>query len=261
MKCSLAHDRHTRRQEPLTLAEAGPSRSVSRHEPHPVHRLHRLFGNRAVARLLRRDAVLDGMPSIQRFGEGEHKSIGDIASRGQTIFRAPDMPVTYGEIVALGDFFGDWQSLYQLAKKPGISAGTRGEVWYAVLVQIRADLEGRGEKQAESQGLGKVFDKTAMAAVTARFQALAVTNISHFPNPKRGDAGRSQADKSADFKTMGAGASYRSNHVAALTMAAAIGQRHRKTLSPHPGNNQGRDTLNDALMLEAFGGHFLTDAF
>jgi hypothetical protein len=202
------------------------------------------------------------MPSIQRFGEGEHKGIGDVASRGQTIFLAPDMPVTYGEVVALaGDYFGDWQTLYQLAKKPGITEGTRGEVWYAVLVKIRADFEGQDEKQAESQGLGKVFDKTAVAAVNARFMALAVNNIAHFPNPKRGDAGRSQAERSADFKTMGAGASYRSNHVAALTMAAAIGQKRRKALSPHPGNNQGRDALNDALMLEAFGGHFLTDSF
>jgi hypothetical protein len=213
--------------------------------------------------LRRREAGFNQVPAalIQRFGEGEHKGIGDVASGGQTIFLAPDMPVTYGEVVALGDYFGDWQTLHSLAKRPGIKQGTRGEVWFAVLAKIRADATGQDEDRVEADGLGKVFDQTAVAAVKARFMALAVNNIAHFPNPKRGDAGRSQADKSADFKAMGAGASYRENHVTALTVAAAIGQTRRKKLVPHPGNNQGRDALNDALMLEAFGGHFLTDSF
>lgn len=53
---------------------------------------------------------------------------------------------------------------------------------------------------------------------------------------------------------IGAGATYRTNHLTALTIAAAIGQQSR---SPHGSAKR----LNDALFVEAFGDHFLTDAF
>ena len=203
--------------------------------------------------------------SIQRFAEGEHKVVGDTVTGQRTIFLAPDMPVTYGDVVALGgDLFGDWPTLIQLANKKGITEGTRGEVWYAILVKVRANAEGRPEKDVEAQWLGKVFDKKAKAAVEKRYNALALENIAHFPNPKKGDAARSQAVKGAGPSAIGAGATYRSNHATALTVAAAIGQaRHR---SPAPsaqdfGTGQGTDDLNDALIVEAFGDHFLTDAF
>jgi hypothetical protein len=232
---------------------------------HPVLRLQQNLGNQAVLRWLR-NGTGRAVGSIQRFDEGEHKAIGDVASGGQTIFLAPGMPVTYGEVVSLaGDYFGDWQTLYRLAGKPGITEGTRGEVWYAVLVKIRTNAEGTDEKQAEAGGLGKFFDEKAKAAVKARFLSLAAHNIAHFPNPKKGDAGRTQEEKSTDFKTMGAGASYRANHATALTLAAAVGQAHAhktmKAQSHAPGTVHGPDTLNDALMLEAFGDHFLTDSF
>lgn len=194
--------------------------------------------------------------SVQRFAEGEHKAIGDVATGSQTIFLAPDMPVTYGEIVALGgDYFGDWETLYRIAIRPGITEGTRGEVWYAILVKIRPSLEGSDAKKAENDGLGKFFDRKAKEAVEARHVALSASNIAHFPNPRKGDAARSQAEKdNLGSQAIGAGASYRANHVTALTMAAAIGQQSH---SPHGSAKR----LNDALFIEAFGDHFLTDAF
>jgi hypothetical protein len=253
---------------------APPNHSAPR-----VHHLQRVLGNQRILRLLRTnseahtEAAVRISPgpgghapvSVQRFDEGEHKAIGDAAAGGRTIFLAPGMPVTYGEVVSLaGDYFGDWPTLRNLAKHEGITEGTRGEVWYAVLVKVRTNAEGTDEKKAEADGLGKFFDRKAKDAVNARFMSLAVNNIAHFPNPKKGDAARPQAVKDAGAQAIGGGASYRSNHANALLVAAAIGADRPKPPTPHAhqfGAGQGTDHLNDALMLEAFADHFLTDAF
>jgi hypothetical protein len=203
--------------------------------------------------------------SVQRFEEGEHKGIGDAATGQQTIFLAPDLPVSYGDIVALaGDYFGDWATLRRLANTPGITEGTRGEVWYAILVRIRANSEGADPAAVEAQGMGKFFDEKAKAAVLARYNTLAAHNIAHFPNPQRGDAARPQMAKDAGPGPIGAGASYRQNHATALLIAAAIGQSKAGARRPHAhhfGAGEGSDQLNDALLIEAFADHFLTDAF
>jgi hypothetical protein len=202
---------------------------------------------------------------VQRFEEGEHKGIGDAATGQRTIFLAPDLPVSYGDIVALaGDYFGDWATLRRLANTQGITEGTRGEVWYAVLVRIRANSEGAKPAAVEKQGMGKFFDEKAKAAVLARYNTLAAHNIAHFPNPQRGDAARSQMVKDAGPGAHGAGASYRQNHATALLIAAAIGQSKAGARRPHArqfGAGEGNDQLNDALLIEAFADHFLTDAF
>ena len=203
--------------------------------------------------------------SVQRFEEGEHKGIGDAATGQRTIYLAPDLPVSYGDIVALaGDYFGDWATLRHLANTPGITEGTRGEVRYAVLVRVRADSEGTDPAVVEAQGLGKLFDLKAKAAVIARFNALAAHNVAHFPNPQRGDTARPPAAKDAGPGAIGAGASYRQNHAQALLIAAAIGQSKAKSFPPHAhhfGAGEGTEGLNDALFIEAFADHFLTDAF
>lgn len=266
---------------PGTAGTASTRTAVAapRRHAHPLHRLQQTRGNLAAQRLLHAPAPAPGLtsrepsrrrargargarpsasavvPAVQRFAEGEHKAVGDVATGQRTIFLAPDMPVTYGDIVALGgDLFGEWSDIIRLARTPGITRGTRGEVWYAILVKVRANLEGRSEKEVEAEWLGRAFDQQAKAAVEARYAALAAENIPHFANPREGDTARSQALKSAGPTAIGAGATYRSNHATALMVAAAIGARHRvRPLSP------GR--LNDALLLEAFAGHFLTDAF
>jgi hypothetical protein len=226
-----------RQPSPTTAAPAHPRRDTRRSGIGPLPALGR--------------ASL----SIQRFDEGEHKGIGDAATGQGTIYLAPDMPVTYGDMVALGDYFDDWPTLVQLARIQGITEGTRGEVWYAILVQIRPKAEGRSREardDAEAKGMGTVFDAKAKAAVNKRYLGVTVNNIAHFPNPRKGDAGRSQADKDAGPHAEGGGATYRQNHYWALLIAAGIGQEHHRVRVPK---------LNDALMIEAFADHFLTDAF
>lgn len=201
---------------------------------------------------------------VQRFDEGEHKSIGDVATGQRTVFLAPDMPVTFGDLVSLGgDYFGDWQTIVRLANTPGISKGTRGEVWYALLVKIRANLEGQDATRAEQQGLGRIFDQSAKEAVETRFKLLAVNNIPHFPNPVTGDEKLPQSVKDAGPGATGGGASYRAAHVQALTVAAAIGQAKHSTgpIQPRSSTTGHGDGLDGALIIEAFGDHFLTDSF
>ncbi len=261
-------------------APSGPVRAraaggAPRRDALPVGHLQQTRGNRAVQRLLHEHLPVPAADArrpggvrravrpparatgarVQRFAEGEHKALGDTATGQRTIHLAPDMPVTYGDLVALGgDLFGSWEEIVRLARIPGITRGTRGEVWYAILIKVRANLEGRSEKDAEAEWLGRAFDRHAKAAVEARYAVLAAGNISHFANPREGDAARSQALKDAGPTAIGAGATYRHNHATALMVAAAIGARHRvRGLKP--------ERLNDALILEAFAGHFLTDAF
>ena len=219
------------------------------------------IGNRAVQRLIQ--AKLQSSRNvIQRFDEGEHKSIGDAATNKRPIDLAPGLTVTYGDVVSLGgDYFGEWETISKLSHTEGITEGTRGEIWYALLVKIRVNAEGGDEKAAETKGLGKLFDLKAKAAVEKRFNNLAVKNIAHFPNPRKGDAGRSVEEKDSGPNAIGGGATYRQNHAQALMVAAAIGQTKYKSSGRPKHYGTPKDGLNDALFIEAFADHFLTDAF
>ncbi len=223
-----------------------------------VVQLSRLAGNQATTALLARERThvdrtrlvpawpaptARPLPIVQRFGETEHKGIGGLATGAQSIMLAPGLTVTHGDLVALGgDYFETFQQLYDLAKTPGITEGTRGEVLYALKVSI----QGKDEKAL----MGKDFDAKAKDATKRRAMKLATGNIPHFPNPVAGDRNRSQAEKSARGTAnhpLDAGGTYHAAHTSALRSAATLGQ-------------QGLP-IDGAMAVEAFGEHFLTDSF
>jgi hypothetical protein len=206
-----------------------------------------------------------GNRTIQRFDAGEHKAIGDAATEGRKVSLAPGLVVTYGDLVALGgDYFGDWETVVRLARVEGITEGTQGEIRYALTVKVRPSAEGSSKAAAEKAGMGKLFDEKAKAAVERRYNDLALHNIPHFPNPKKGDSARTQEEKDSGPEAIGAGASYRRSHGDAMTVAAAVGQSKAgsQLKKPKPvGITQTKDGLDGALLMEAVADHFLTDSF
>ena len=191
--------------------------------------------------------------SVQRFGESEHKFIGDRATGGAKITLAPGVVVTHGDLVGLGgDYFDSFQQLMDLVKVPGLGKGTLGEVMYALRVRIR--------DEPEKPLMGKLFDESAKQAVMKRYYDLASDNPEHFTNPRKGDAALSTKEKATrrDRTTwdqalglpgtpIGGGGNYRENHERAVELAAQLGK--------------GRKPIDEAMALEAFGEHYLTDVF
>jgi len=206
--------------------------------------------------------VLERAPGVvQRFGSGEHMKIGNQATQGehgeiQTVQLADDYRITYGEMVAMaGDYFESIAQMREFAANAGAGAGTREEIEYVRVVKIHDN------KDQENS-----FSKAARSAADRRYYELAGGNRSHFLNPEIGDENRTIEDKGSDLITeyrlkwqglfpqiisgtapLNAGAGYRKNHFQALYEAYFAGF-------------QG-DSVDSALAVEAFGAHYLTDAF
>ena len=127
----------------------------------------------------------------------------------------------------------------------------RGEIVYAVNEEVRAKFQPK---------LALPWDDTAKQAVKERYYALAADNTTHFLNIDQGDialsvkARHGKRKRRRDPRTgkeelvpVNAGGSYQQNHEAAVRLAV----------------QSGRDGLpiDAAMATEAFGAHFLTDAF
>jgi hypothetical protein len=218
--------------------------------PEQARELAATIGNQAFASLARTGRVplpqqRASGPQLQRFVESEHKMIGDLGSSkgpalAPTLELAPGFKVTYGDMVAMsGDWFGSVKELTDLAKVEGKGPGTREEVEYVLAIEIH------GEKDRE-----KEFSEAARIAAKARYYALAADNSAHFANPYEGDRYRDIHEAAAakeGGKPLGAAANYHDNHVNALIEAARAGK--------------AGEPKNQALMLESFSNHFLTDSF
>jgi hypothetical protein len=199
--------------------------------------------------------------TIQRFGSSEHMKIGNQATQGEhgeirTVQLADDYRITYGEMVAMaGDYFESIAQMREFAANTGTGPGTREELEYVRVVEIHNKKDQAGS-----------FSKSAINAAKKRYYELAGGNRSHFLNPEVGDENRTIEDKGDDLITeyrlkwqglwpqivtstapLNAGAGYRKNHFQALYEAYFAGY-------------QG-ETIDSALAVEAFGAHYLTDAF
>jgi hypothetical protein len=209
-----------------------------------VLRLQQTAGNRAVGRLLARRGRLLG-----RFAEREHKLIGDTAWRrrgdatGPQFELAPGVKLSYGDAVALGDFFESFDRLKQIAGTPGKSAGTQGELRYVLWVDIWGNPE--ADKMDRWYDAGAKFHREQL---NAYFDS---RNIGHFPNPVEGDLGRPRREldvrKDTGGGPLGGGATYRTWHEAALLKSFAAGR--------------SGGSLDEAYLTDGFACHFLTDAF
>jgi hypothetical protein len=200
--------------------------------------LQRHAGNAATTRRLSL-----GHATLQRFDEPEHKAIGDQAIPGVRFRLSPLVEMTYGDLVAAGDYFRDIDEMASLAGTAGSGKGTIGEVYYTLFVKIRGEDEKRY--------MGEFYDKSAKEAVDARFYRLASGNISHFPNPRSGDVEldpRTKAKRhTGPGEPLGEAATYRDTHVRAIRRAIELAAANKP--------------VGGALAINAFGDHFLTDAF
>jgi hypothetical protein len=198
------------------------------------------IGNRAAAREIAR--LRTAQRQVSRFESLEHKRMGDLGAGGATMELAPGMTVTFGDMTALaGDYFGSLKDLQDLAKTPGSAGapfsqpGTVDEVKYALYVEVQGTMK-------KDQ-----FDEKVVNGAKKRYFNLAAHNESHFSRPDFGDDSASQQALAAKGGANNAG-SYRGNHDRAIDEAVRAG-----TGMCRP--------LDQAMLQEAFGSHFLTDAF
>jgi hypothetical protein len=244
-----------------------PGRARPGHDPRDhVLQLQRAAGNAATTQL-----IGAARRSVARFGEPEHKGIGDAASNrrwrlpGSTLFK--ELELTFGDWVALGDWFeniGDVKKIMRgealdgeedvkLVKpdKSGNRPDTIGQLYYAVLVKIRPKTETDRQK-VEKAYMGTLFTDVDKAAVEERYARLKTRNIKHFPNPLTGDTELGTAEKATrrrDGKPFGAIAQYRADHQDAIFLAMSAGQLDDDRL------------LGEAIAMDGFACHYLTDAF
>jgi len=199
-----------------------------------------------LAHVVQQDAAAAGPAArsawhIQRFTEPGHKLIGDTAFGD--MLSLGDVQLTFGDAVALGDYFRSFQYVRELAAKPGIGRGTRGVLQYVLWVKIH--------RLPKSARLGKLYDQGAIDQAEQISRMLDSSNISHFPNPRTGDTALTPLQKNQrvgpDGKPLGAAATYRQAHEEAMAMAYLNGTLQR-----------GND---DALLADGFACHFLTDSF
>ena len=179
---------------------------------------------------------------VQRFTEPGHKLIGD-AAFGTELLSLGEVKMSYGDAVALGDYFGSFDHIRRLAGKEGKERNTKGVLRYVLWVKIR--------KHKKETKLGDWYDETAVFQAEQISRSLDSKNISHFPNPRSGDTTLDPLQKNQrvgdDKKPLGAAATYRQAHEEAMWMAYINGT--------HQQNN------DDALLADGFACHFLTDSF
>jgi hypothetical protein len=196
---------------------------------------------------------------LARFGEPEHKGIGDQA-RPDLRWRLPgaklfkELELTFGDWVALGDWFEDVNAIKRILRNEperGAQRDTVGQLYYTVIVKIRPANEA-AQAEAEKKYMDVLFTKRDKAEVENRYADLKTRNIKHFPNPLVGDTALSTLEKATrrrNGKPFGALAQYRADHIDAINLAISAGQLGEERLA------------GEALAIDGFACHFLTDAF
>ncbi len=178
-----------------------------------------------------------GKIGVQRFVEPEHKELGDAGSGGET-YKFGAQEFTHGDLVLLsGDHFSP-EDLLRLLNAPSAIPGrlpyTQDELIYALY-----DNLGTSDPRFAPGGKWShlSFSAAVKQSVEARYYALASQNDNHFANPHAGTAGGPGSSHS----------SYRGWHEAAIVKAYQLGA--------------GGHDIQEAMVMEGLGGHFLTDSF
>jgi hypothetical protein len=154
---------------------------------HAVLGLQERIGNAATVRLLSKAAAKPPRRRmLQRFNAVEHRALGDLAL--DVRFRLPagtmfqELQLTFGDWIALGDYFDDIAEIKRLLK-PGAARDTAGQVYYAVLVKIRPKDAAERAKVLEAYKNAELWTQADIDAVERRYVQLASRNIKHFPQP------------------------------------------------------------------------------
>jgi hypothetical protein len=224
-----------------------------------MRRLQSAIGNAAMSRL----AAARSPRVLARFGEPEHKAIGDKAlpdmrwrlRKAGTATDNPftDFQLTFGDWIALGDWFEDVNEIRDMLR-PGKQGEDRiGELYYALFVRIRPKTQAESDAAQRLGGKeGGLWTEEDQKAVDMRYQTLKTRNIKHFANPLVGDTKLSTAEKSTrtkDGKPFGAVAQYHHDHLEAIGIAITAAHTPDESL------------MGEALAHDGFACHFLTDAF
>jgi hypothetical protein len=184
-------------------------------------------------------------PAVQRWTAKEHRDLGNEGSGKRMVELAPGYEIPFGEVNALADHFANMAQMRTFAKKAK-GPESREEIEYARM------WKGFIPKR---NGIWKNED--IKKAQEGRYFTLAGGNVSHFLNSRAGDAKKHPGKRAGDAVSYlsasrttappGGSQGYRMNHVWAICEAVKAGKS---------GKSIGR-----AMALEAFGSHFLTDAF
>lgn len=208
-------------------------------------------------------AALAGQPAtlsrgvgsaMQGFDNWEHKLLGDAAMGMGEMPCAPGaLPLTYGDYVSLsGDYFTTRpdsppeDNLLVLAAipspKPGRTPGTQDEVIAALFVEQGSDFV---DARFLPGGIWNfpISDEVKTRA-NERMNRLAVTNREHFSMPEHGRTTYGVGES--------AGGSYRAMHETALWQAYCAARSEP---------SKRGSSLQSAIIQDACGAHFLTDAF
>lgn len=184
-------------------------------------------------------------PPVQRFSAGEHADLGNQGSAQRMVELTSDYRLPFGDVTALADHFENIAQMRTFAANTSGGPGSRAEIEYA----------------REWQGLipkGKgTWDAKAKAAQEKRYFTLAGKNVSHFLNSREGDDAKDPAVRAGDAKgyldarantpPQGGSQAYRMNHVWAIKEAVE--------------QAKAGGSVDGPMATEAFGAHFLTDAF
>jgi hypothetical protein len=225
---------------------------------HPIAELRRTLGNRKLLQLIQakrltpegkiigvrqRVTAAGGTPAlsqaVQRFGSIEHQSVANQGSGGLKYQKA-GLSLDQGDLTMLrGDYFEekDLLDFWQQRGAFGQLTMSQDEIIYA----IHHATSGKDPRFGQNGPWHNMtFSGHVKKAVEDRYFALANKNYSHFANPGFGIDARG-------MPVGGAGATYREAHERAIAAAFAAGAAGM--------------SLDDALIIEAMGQHFLTDAF
>lgn len=240
--------------------ESAPKPAASHRVPtHPVDSSIRLltaqsvidlqgrFGNRAVSSFLESIDVASTRPTVQRFEAGEHAQFGPSDLTKETIFVAslkhhtftrvmgkpsqigPDeLLITYADVSALGDFYDSFAQFHRAVQMEGTYRELVGLI--DLVRRDTAAFSSFAAKVRSSAVTNKQWeDATGGRPKDERFVALAARNEAHFAPSIRGKA-------ESNLGT------WMASHFRAIDLAV-----------------QGK--VDEALLMNAFGDHFLEDAF
>lgn len=180
-------------------------------------------------------------PPLHQFGSREHQALGEVGS-GDARYVRHGLALTHGDLVMLrGDYFDEATLLARWARpssQPGRQPGTQDEV----LCAIHGATSGADPRFAPGGPWADLtFSDEVKAAVRERYYRLAAGNRDHFVDP---DGTGARGDRPARGSAPG---SYRDAHERAIAAAYQAGAAGR--------------SIDDAMIVEAMGQHFLTDAF
>ena len=239
---SLSKGGATRRVLPTGAADLARNRPQML-DAQSILELQRTVGNQAVSLSLEFGARNPGrntLPSIQRYEAGEHAQFGARPGEQEEVLVFNGINVTYGEMIAMGDFFERPDQIQSFAKKVYRKDGKEQNALQHLVELIRRDKVARQHGKPPPGAPGPVSDgewqeATAMLPENERYLAVTARNTAHFAPPDRrlASTGGSWADHKAMWQLW---------HGQALGLAQA-GKR------------------DEAMAMTAYGDHFLTDAF